>query len=414
MRLFRKNIQGDLGSNVDYSTTQIVHRDKWVIAQRRNVSLIVSNGLLETSLDNSKTVAHSRNFLGTDRIDCAHILKNGNILFTTFDNKIYLTNFSLSFIKEKKVLLQDGTEMPIHTPVNPALPGRYFYTHRYMSTTEDTDLYLWANYGNLNHGAAPIQIFYTADFGHTVKVAYTFGVNPRHKDDGTREGSSTGNPLGDPSNSIICRHSHSVDYCKENGKWYCFTGDNDSINENHWMEGTYDPITDTWSWVELDFGFIIDQRSRLKIIEGIFHGGFMIWNTDATQVDPSFTDSGIWRAPIEHLTDLSKHEKIADFPQGDDYSSNMKLDPNTGVLLFTIANIQRTNDKASTIGVVENFGDSVAQYLDLSSFGYNCIRLNSPNDEGYFRLDTQKFHTLQNKSLFIKVGENLLENIIIV
>ena len=40
---------------------------------------------------------------------------------------------------------------------------------------------VWGNYCNVVGGAAPVNIYYSTDSGHTVKIAYAFGQDPdRH------------------------------------------------------------------------------------------------------------------------------------------------------------------------------------------------------------------------------------------
>ena len=402
-----------MGESVDYTSTEVIElNDRWVMAQRDHISFAVGVGVLETSVDNSETFNRSMPYAEADKINNAHILKNGNILFTTKDNKIFLTNYNLDFITEKTVIKEDGSEMIPHTPANPAYPGRYFYTHRYMQPSNETDLYLWGNYCNVNYGAAPVNIYYTADFGQTVKVAYSFGQHPNYRDDGTDNGGSTGTVLGNPNNTVIARHTHSVQYCEQNGKWYCLTGDHETDNEIHWLEGTYDSVNDSWTWNVIQFEGIdvIDQRTHLKAIEVVFYGGYAFWNTDATQlIDPNNDANGIYRVPIGLLNDPSKHQKIIDFPENTDYSSNMLIDPKTGILLFSVANITRTSDTASILGIAENYGLGEVQFKEFS--GYNFIRWNAPNEKGFFRLDTGKFPTLQDKTFFMKAGFDLFNNL---
>jgi len=62
------------------------------------------------------------------------------------------------------------------------------------------EMLVWGNYCNVLGGAAPVNIYYSTDNGHTVRVAYTFGQNPNFRDDGSEGGGPTGQLLGNPEN----------------------------------------------------------------------------------------------------------------------------------------------------------------------------------------------------------------------
>lgn len=399
-------------------TIYIDYNERWVMSQRENVSFAVSStsgGLLETSVDSSETFTRSLVYPDANKVINAHIFRNGNILFTRTDNRLFLTNFNLDFVTEKTVFLEDGvTPLPIHTPQNPTYPGRYFYTHKYTKQLNDSDLYLVGNYCNVTGGASPVHILYTQDFGKTIKTAYRFGQNPRHRDNGSAGGSTTGALLGDPNNPLFCRHTHFTEFCKANGKWYCCVGDHDDSDlygqsEIKWMEGTHDKVNDTWNWVEIDFGFKIPPSSFLKVADGFFEGDYFYYASDATSASPTNDVNGIYRVNINHLNDLDFHEKLISFPNYYNTASAIKANPVTGHLLFTMISTNNASGNTDMLGVAENYGTGNVEYKIFP--GKNFIRMNSINQKGFFRLDNDRFSTLQGGNVFIKIGDDLFQNI---
>ena len=391
---------------VDYTNTTIIqYSDKWVIAQRDELSIAVQSGLLLISYDNSITFPVTKAFANADKVINGYVFRNGNIMLSTIDNKIYLTNYNLDFITEKIVYKADGvTPYPIHVPQEALNPGRYFYTHKYMESTEATDIYIFGNYCNVNNGAAPVIMVYTADFGVTWKISYEFGQ--LYRDNGGSGGSTTiGTLLGDVNNPVLTRHTHHVEYSPENNKWYCFTGDHNST-EIHWLEGVYDEINDIWTWVVINFNITITEQSRLKSTEMSFYNEYLYYCTDSTGISVSNDENGIWRVPINSIADINTHVKIIDFPDYRDVCSNLKIDKNSGNILFTV--ITESTGDTDTIGIATNFGEGEVQYKTFPGMAF--IRLNSPNSAGFFRLDTNRTLTLQNKSFLIKVGFDLFNN----
>jgi hypothetical protein len=401
--------------NINYSTTEVVQdTTRWIIAQRDNISLAIKTNTLEVSVDNSQTWGTSTTYADYDKIQSAHIFRNGNILLQQNDNKLILTDYTLSSTEEISVYDSSGSLYTPHTPANASYPGAYYYTHRYTTNTDETDVYCWGNYGNVNQGATPTNIYYTTDYGKTVKIAYEFGQNSARTDDGTSSSGTGGTLLGDSGNSVVTKHTHCVEYNPNTDKWYCFTGDTNvtspANDEIHWLEGTYTSSTDSWSWSVLNFGASIEETSKLKSVECFFHDGWLYYCADATNVATSNDENGIWRVPDDSITDLSKHQKIYDTPDYDDFIGNMKLDRNTGFILFVISNIRTLGNNSSKIGIIKDYGFGDVGYKDYGS-SYEFIRLSQPNQEGYFRLCTDKFTTNQGQSFLIKAGDDLFDNL---
>lgn len=404
-------------TSINYSNTNVNVLDgRWILAQRDNLSVSIIGTTIETSLDSSVTFSYSLVFADADKVNDAHILKNGNILFFTTENKIYLADHKLSYIAEKFVFQSDGvTPYTIHTPQNSNRPGRYFYTHRHPSAYIGTDVFCWINYCNVNNGASPINIFYTADFGKTIKVAYEFGQNPRWTDNGSASGGKNGTLLGDASNSVDTRHGHCIEWCEELNKWFCMTGDADvstvdqiSYNEIHWLEGEYNDMSDTWTWSVIDFGYNIQQQSQLKITECFFYDGYIYYNTDATNLNTPDDTNGIYRAPLDSITDLDTHQKLIDWT--DTYfCSNMKIDRNTNSVVFVLADQTDTSNQNRIYSIAKNFASGEVQYYDL--VGVDSVCLDSINEAGFFRADAEKFIAGRTRTVFIKAGDDLFNNI---
>lgn len=383
-----------------YLNTDIIeYNDRWVVAQYKNISLSVTSGLLESSEDNSITFTNSLNTSIANLVINAHIFRNGNILLVLNDNRLFLTNYKFTKLEEKKVLNSDGlSEYPIHTPVNANFPGRYWYTHKYPAPNEESDIYIWGNYCNVSGGAAPVNLIYTKDFGETIKIAYEFGQ--LYRDNGTGGGStSTGTLLGDASNPIVTRHTHCVEYCRYNDKYYVMTGDFTGMIE--WLKGSYDDVTDTFTFNRIDFGFVITPSSRLLATSMFFVDKYIYWCSDTPNVLTSDEANGIWISEIDTFSDVSTHRKVLNFPNQLDVASTLKIDPYTKNILFCLQRSGQAN--TNTIGFASNYGQGNVFYIDYP-INYGFIRLNTINDAGYFRYDTSRFNVLKGESFLIKVG----------
>jgi hypothetical protein len=392
--------------DINYDKTIILdNTSSWVINQRENISFSVEDGFIKSSTDNSNTFPNSIAFADANKIQTCHISQNGNALFQTSDNKLYLVDYLCTSITEKTV-----TGLSIHTPSNASYPGRYFYTHKYM-TPQAIDVYCWINYCNVNGGAAPINIFYTTDNFNTIKIAFSFGQNGHYKDNGTASGGSTGTDLGDSGSTIITRHGHSVEYNPNTGKWLCVTGDSSksfpTVKEIQWVEGVYTEETDSWVWTALDFGFTLEQNTRYKVGEGFFYGGYYYYCTDITSAT-NMDEGGIWRVPDSSLNNSASHQKLITVRTIKETISGIKLDPNTNNIIFTLADYGDSPVSIKYIGVAKNLGLGKVGYYKID--GADFIRPSSINNDGFFRFDYDKFETLHGRNHFIKVGEDLFEN----
>lgn len=399
--------------SVNSQNTEVVNNydikvvNYWIASQYKNMSVKLTSGRIETSVDNSENWRYTLDTSIANSIFSAKVLKNGNILYFTNDNKIYLSDIELTTFVEKTVYESDGvTPYVFHTPVNSSFAGYYFYPLTTMEIFEETDLFVWGNYGNVEGGAVPSVIWYTPDFGETIKVSYKFGQNTRSTDDGTIGGGTGGNLLGDPTNPIVTRHIHTVIYSQSNDKWYCITGDvssqfvnSDGNSEIHWLEGSYDAINDSWSWEVLDFGFEITRAMQLKIVGLVSHGDYLYYATDLTNPPTPNNLNGIWRAPINTVNILSTHELLFPFDVNTEVCIDFIIDRDYGGFIF-LTDETATTAFATKIYTSQNYGTETAiedEFLDKELYG-----ISSKNENRHHLIQTAIFSPLHDTTIMIK------------
>src|SRR5690606_38482825 len=275
----------------------------YIDSQRGSKAFAFGDGKIFLSEDNGKTWAHSAAFPNADNITFSCILKNGNILFAT-RAKLYLSTDNLKTYRQVIVKNRDGSDYLPHTPQDPDQPGWYFHPLDGVHTwdSDGSEILAWGNYANVLGGAVPVNIYYSTDQGETVKIAYSFGQNPRFQE----KGAPAGKVLGDPNNPIICRHIHAVAYNPAERAFYASTGDNNSPGrpECHWLRGTYDYQRDSWEWKVL---ISADPNTRYKSGGINFVDGRLYWASDATGSD---TDRGLFSCDPADLTDPKKHTML--------------------------------------------------------------------------------------------------------
>ncbi len=245
------------------------------------------------SEDNGRTWPHSFAFPDARNITFSCILGNGNVVFST-RSKLYLSTDNLRTCEQITVKDVDGMDYTPHTPRNADHPGWYFHTLSGVNSWDvrGVEMLVWGNYGNVVGGAAPVNIYYSTDGGHTVKIAYAFGQSPYARDDGSAEGGVTGTLLGNTDNPVFCRHVHTVAYNPVEDAFYACTGDADRPEdyECHWLRGTYDAGADRWDWR----GIVSDRTNSRYKAGGInFVDGVLYWISDSNGPEPY--DRGIFR-----------------------------------------------------------------------------------------------------------------------
>tara|TARA_B100000959_G_scaffold215012_1_gene226390 strand:- start:4963 stop:6951 length:1989 start_codon:yes stop_codon:yes gene_type:complete len=359
--------------------------DPYIDSQRDNKAFAFRKGVILLSEDNGKTWPHTKAFPNAKNITFSCIMKNGNVLFAT-RTKLYLSTDNLKTHKQITVKDQKGRDYLPHTPRDPNQPGWYFHPLDGVHTwdVDGREMLVWGNYCNVIGGSVPVNIYYSTDQGRTVKIACSFGRNPRYTDGGT--------PLGDPDNPVICRHIHSVAYNPKENAFYACTGDHDlnAKHECHWLRGLYDRDKDTWIWKVLES---TDSNTRYKSGGINFVDGNVYWAADANGRKPH--DRGIFRCNPADLADPSKH--------------TMLFDPKYPVALMIIedgvilaGHIALESPFRTGIMFSPDMGKTWAQY-DLKEFGKRtAVRFHRKNSDGWFRVDLRTGWVTPNEVLFIK------------
>ena len=365
----------------------------YIDSQRGSKAFAFGDGKIFLSEDNAKTWAHSAPFPEAENITLSVILKNGNVLFATRE-KLFLSTDNLATHRQIIVKNRDGRDYLPHTPQNPELPGWYFHSLDGIHTwdIDGSEMLVWGNYCNVVGGAVPVNIYYSTDSGQTVKIAYSFGRNPKFQEKGAEPAAF----LGDPENKLICRHVHAVAYHPAERAFYACTGDVDRGlgNECHWLRGTYDAKTDQWNWRVI---VSVNSNSRFKSGGINFVDGQLYWAADANGPKPPNEkhDRGIFRCAPTDLADPKKHTMLfnAEFEM-----ANMIIED--GVILA--GHCAPASTLATGIAVSTDMGRTWAEY-DLKEFGPRSpCRFHPKNSDGWFRVDLRKKWIDRGEVLFIK------------
>ncbi len=365
----------------------------YIDSQRDNQAFGFGKGKVFLSEDNAKTWAHSHEFPDAENITFSTILKNGNILFATRE-RLFLSADKLKSYREIIVKNHDGADYLPHKPLNPDQPGWYFHSLDGIHTwdIDGKEILVWGNYCNVLGGPVPVNIYYSTDSGQTVKLAYAFGRNPKFQEKGTTPSSY----LGDPTNSVICRHLHAVVYHPAERAFYACTGD---INrghgdECHWLRGQYDWQRDSWNWRVL---ISVNSNSRYKSGGINFVDGYLYWAADANGPKDANQkhDRGLFRCRPEDFVDASKHTLL----YNPEYEiANMIIED--GFILA--GHCAPASTYATGIVVSPDMGKTWKQY-DLSEYGSRSpVRFHPKNSDGWFRVDLRKGWIERAEVLFIK------------
>ncbi len=365
----------------------------YVDSQRANKAFGFSGEAVYLSEDNGRTWPHKLAFPNAGNITFSYILRNGNILFAT-RARLYLSTDNLKSFKQVTVKDAAGADYTPHTPQNPNNPGWYFHTLSGVSSWQigGREVLVWGNYCSVIGGAAPVNIYYSTDGGQTVKIAYTFGQNPYHRDNGSGGGGTSGTLLGDPDNPVFCRHVHSVAYNPAENAFYACTGDHDRAEgyECHWLRGSYDAAKDRWDWK-----VIVSDRlnSRYKSGGINFVDGQLYFISDANGPLPH--DRGIFRCRPEDIADPAKHTMLFN-PR---YECGIMIIQD-GVILA--GHLTPASPFATGVMISPDLGKSWAEY-DLKELGNrSLIRIHEKNREGWFRADLRSGWINRAEVIFIK------------
>jgi hypothetical protein len=365
----------------------------YIDSQRENKAFARTDGQVLLSEDNGHTWPHSLAFPNAHNITFSCILMNGNVLFGAGAD-LYLSTDNLRTCEQLMVKNVDGSDYPPHTPQNPDLPGWYFHTLPGTNSWDvnGTEMVVWGNYCNVAGGASPVNIYYSIDGGHTVKIAYAFGQNQYTRDNGTPSGGTEGTLLGNPDNPVHCRHLHTVAYNPAENAFYACTGDSDRPDEFecHWLRGTYDAATDCWDWQVI----ISDHlNSRYKAGGISFVDGDMYWISDSNGPEPY--DRGIFRCKPEDIGNKDKHTLLF----------NPEVESGAMIIqdgVFLASHCAPASPMDTGIIVSLDGGATWAQH-DLKDCGKRSpTRFHEMNGEGWFRVDLRSGWIDRAEVLFIK------------
>lgn len=365
----------------------------YIDSQRGSKAFGREEGAIVLSEDNGRTWPHRAAFADAGHITFSRILQNGNIIFAT-QTQLYLSTDNLKTYKPITVKDAKGADYVPHTPQNPDNPGWYFCPLCGVNSWDvnGVEMLVWGNYGNVRGGATPVNIYYSADSGQTVKIAYAFGQNPGYRDNGSPGGGPTGTLLGDPGNPVLSRHIHCVAYNPAENAFYACTGDADRTwgQECHWLRGTYDAKQDQWQWKVI---VTASLNTRYKAGGINFVDGQAYWIADANGPTPH--DRGLFRCAPADIPNPDKHTMLFN-PEYE--CANMIIQD--GVILA--AHYATASPYNTGIIISPDMGKTWAQY-DLKEFGKRSpVRFHEKNSEGWFRVDLRSGWIDPAEVLFIK------------
>ncbi|MFO7902673.1 MAG: hypothetical protein ACQESR_27545 [Planctomycetota bacterium] len=380
-------------SSTDHFWYRLQPDGPYIYSQSDDKAFGFSNDSVMLSEDNGHSWPHRAEFPDAQNVKFSHVFRNGNVLFCT-RRKIYLSTDNLKTYCEITLKNRDGTDYVLHTPQNPNQPGWYFLSLTGVNSWEvdDREMLVWGNYCNVDGGATPPNIYYSADNGESVKIAYAFGQNPYHRDNGAPGGGGTGTLLGDSDNPVFCRHIHCVTYNPLEEAFYACTGDHDRAEgyECHWLRGTYNAAQDRWSWE-----VIVSNRlnSRYKSGGINFVDGQLYFISDANGPKPH--DRGIFRCDPADIGNPAAHTMLFD-PKYE--CANMIIQDN----VILAGQYAPASPFTAGLMISPDLGKTWAEY-DLKELGPRSpLRFQRKNGDGWFRVDMRKGWIDRSDVLFIK------------
>jgi hypothetical protein len=340
-----------------------------ILYQSGDKKLLAANDTVYLTLDG--TTFYRKLLTETRRITNGYIWPDNSVILTNTFNKIYVSNDSLTTLNEITLKDTDGDNYVYHTPVSETYPGDYFNTISQIKEGNQTgvDMIVLPHYANVNlGGAAPVNIYYSADTGRTFKVAYKFGQNPNYRDNGFNTGVSTGTLLGDASNSIIARHVHDVVYSSYDTAWYACTGD--AIGETMWLRGKYTIATDSWVW---DSIANTSLGGRFKSAGLNMVGDTLYFSADDNLIK---TDNGIFKCHIKDILDTTKHINL-----------NPSALNGADMIIVGDTIIQAASDN-SGITISKDLGNTWSPYIQFEEYPTPVMRskLTKPDSDGWFTI----------------------------
>lgn len=149
----------------------------------------------------------------------------------------------------------------------------------------DKEMFVWGEYvmGNPHP-----RIWYTTDFGRTIKCAVKFNQT-------TMDGIVP-----------IIRHVHDMVQDRHTDTFYLTTGDGTGTvyTENYFFSATYDVATDKFTWKKLGEG------PAFKLGKLFFDETYIYFLSDYTPDTGLSADNGLYRVAKKHASDITKYSAI--------------------------------------------------------------------------------------------------------
>jgi len=305
---------------------------------------INQSGLLCVSNDYGKTWSAGVNYSPADGIHHIFITSKGAVVIFYHKSVIKRMGWGENTFTSIYPVDENGDPIEMHSPVNPLWPGEYYKPYHKLldlyEPSDNTSLIAWGTWNNNagSNGAAPQALWYSIDDMVTIKRFYYFGQNPQYTDLGTSTAGPGGVLLGDPTNPIICRHTHEFSYNKYDGKIYITCGDSHVRPELHIFETKYNKSTDTWD----ELVDLVDDENRNQIHRAIGIGfdkdGYFYFGSDAdfvphTHNGVEYDVQGMFKVHKSNINDISKYELL--HPAKDLVVNSYMVDD---IILFSAAN----------------------------------------------------------------------------
>ncbi|MFV5500414.1 hypothetical protein VXP99_08885 [Acinetobacter towneri] len=227
-----------------------------------------------------KTWTYTPNIIG--KIVNYHFFTDGTILLSS-EKECYWTDDYVT-LNKSTILRKDGTPW-----VRESENSLNFFGQQNGDKpmfVDGQEVYVWGEYAI---GSTTVGVWYTTDFGRTIKRAVDF--------------------VGENFNGVpvTARHIHKVYYHAKQETFYVMTGDND--DENMLVKAKYNLISDTWTWE------VLGKGHKYKFGNMWCDDYYAYFTTDYTV--NSFKEYwGVLRVGLNHLNDPSKFRLAWDAKAG--------------------------------------------------------------------------------------------------
>lgn len=261
---------------------------KLTIGEITDVIYSARNYIIEDkTLDNKRTLRISKDMGNTwkefentfGNIVYFHVFSTGDMLFAT-SSWCYYIDSSLTSITPSQVYDYDGEVF------KPVAIEHFFQigdSKNYIWRIEGNEILVWGDY-SYGQGTDPnyiARVWYTKDFGRTVKCAINFN---KTKIDGK---------------VLRCRHTHGVRFDKFDKCFYIPTGDHG--DQCQLIKGEYNSQNDSWVFHRLGYGI------NYKFSRIYFDKDYLYFVTDYTTEQ---TQTGLLKCKKDSLSDISKFEYL--------------------------------------------------------------------------------------------------------